>query len=45
MRKVLERSRIRGTMARCEYAEGFKTALTVNDRRWERKAGSLLLDL
>ena len=41
---VIDRSRIRGRLARCEYAEGFKTAMPLMARRWGRKAGSLLLE-
>ncbi len=41
---VLERGRIRGRFARCEYAEGFKTPMPLMGSRWGRKAGSLLLE-
>lgn len=42
---VLERNRIRGMMARCEYAEPFKTVMPLANMRWGRKAGSILLDI
>ncbi len=41
---VIDRSRIRGRFARCDYAEGFKTAMPLMGSRWGRKAGSLLLE-
>jgi len=40
---VIDRSRIRGRFARCDYAEGFKTPMPLMGSRWGRKAGSLLL--
>jgi len=41
---VIERSRLRGKFARCDYAEGFKTPMPLMGSRWGRKAGSLLLE-
>jgi len=43
--RVLERNRIRGLLAGCEYAEGFKTLRPVMTGRWGRRSGSILLDL
>ena len=43
--RVLERNRLRGMMARCEWAEPFKSVMPIANRRWGRKAGSLLLGL
>ena len=41
---VIDRSRLRGRFARCEFAEAFKTAMPLMSSRWGRKAGSLLLE-
>ncbi len=43
--RVIERNRLRGMMARCDYAEPFKTVMPLANRRWGRRAGSLLLEL
>jgi LmbE family N-acetylglucosaminyl deacetylase len=43
--RVIERNRIRGMMARCDYAEPFKTVMPLANKRWGRTAGSLLLEL
>lgn len=45
VQKVLERNRLRGMMARCDYAEPFRTVMPLVNSRWDRKAGSILLDL
>jgi len=42
---VLERNRLRGMMARCDYAEPFRSVMPLANKRWGRKAGSLLLGL
>jgi LmbE family N-acetylglucosaminyl deacetylase len=42
---VLERNRIRGRFAGCEYAEGFKVYKPLMGARGDRKNGYLLLDL
>jgi LmbE family N-acetylglucosaminyl deacetylase len=43
--RVLERNRLRGMMARCDFAEPFKSVMALANRRWGRRAGSLLLGL
>jgi LmbE family N-acetylglucosaminyl deacetylase len=42
---VIERNRVRGMIARCDYAEPFRTVMPLVNRRWGRRSGSLLLDL
>lgn len=42
---VIERNRLRGLMARCDFAEPFKTVMPLVGKRWGRKAGSMLLEL
>ncbi len=43
--KVVHRNRLRGMMARCEYAEPFKTIMPITNSRWDKKPNSILLDL
>jgi len=43
--KVILRNRFRGMMARCEYAEPFKTVFPIMNDRWGRKSHTILLDL
>ena len=42
---MLERDRFRGRLARCEYAEGFRTPNPLIGTRWNRRAECLLLEL
>ncbi len=42
---VIFRNVYRGKAARVEYAEVFKTVHAIGNRRWDRKAGSILLDI
>jgi len=44
---LLDRKRMYGMQAWCEYAEGFKTALPLVNERWNRKTevGRVLIDL
>jgi hypothetical protein len=42
---ILERNRHLGKMAWCEYAEAYMLNLPLIATRWERPAGSVLLDL
>ncbi len=43
--KVITRNRLRGMMARCDYAEPFKTTMPISNDRWGRKSHTILLDL
>jgi LmbE family N-acetylglucosaminyl deacetylase len=43
--RVLERNVLLGKLAWCPHAEAFMTGLPLMARRWDRKAGSILLDL
>lgn len=43
--KVIQRNVIRGRLARCQFAEGFKTLAPLVNRRWGRKANRILLEL
>lgn len=42
---VMERNILLGKLAWCDHAEAFMTGLPLMARRWNRKAGSILLDL
>lgn len=42
---VMERNILLGKLAWCPHAEAFMTGLPLMARRWDRKAGSILLDL
>jgi LmbE family N-acetylglucosaminyl deacetylase len=42
---VLDRNRLLGQLAGCEYAEAYAPALPPMAQRWKRRAGCLLLDL
>ena len=42
---VIQRNVFRGRLARCEYAEAFKSFYPVMGGRWGRPSGSILLDL
>ncbi|NLW49366.1 MAG: PIG-L family deacetylase [Candidatus Brocadiaceae bacterium] len=42
---IIRRNAIRGMMARCPFAEAFKTLYPVTTGRWGRPSGALLLDL
>ncbi len=42
---VIMRNKLRGMMARCEYAEPFKTIMPITNNRWGRKSNGILLDL
>ncbi len=42
--RVIARSAMRGRFARCDHAEAFKTPMPLMGTRWDRKAGSLLLE-
>jgi LmbE family N-acetylglucosaminyl deacetylase len=43
--KVIQRNVIRGRLARCQFAEGFKTLAPVVNSRWGRRANRILLEL
>ncbi len=43
--KVVNRNRLRGMMARCEYAEPFKTIMPIVNNRWGNKPNHILLNL
>jgi LmbE family N-acetylglucosaminyl deacetylase len=43
--RVLERNRLLGALAWCDYAEAYTPALAPMARRWKRRAGCVLLDL
>jgi LmbE family N-acetylglucosaminyl deacetylase len=43
--KILSRNVFRGLLARCDYAEPFKTINPPVNRRWGSKTGNILLDL
>ena len=42
---IVEADRTAGRLARCEFAEPFLSALPLVGTRWERQAGSILMDL
>jgi LmbE family N-acetylglucosaminyl deacetylase len=41
---IIEHDRLLGKLAWCDYAEAYMTGLPLMGRRWDRKAGSLLLE-
>lgn len=43
--RVLDRNILLGKLAWCDQAEAFMTGLPLMARRWNRKAGSILMDL
>lgn len=43
--RIADADRIAGSLCRCEYAEAYLSGLPLVGTRWNRKAGSLLLDL
>lgn len=43
--EVLTRNKLRGMMARCEWAEPFKLMAPLMNTRWGKREGRLLLDL
>ena len=43
--RVIARNRLRGTMAKCEWAEPFKVMAPLINKRGERREGRLLLNL
>jgi LmbE family N-acetylglucosaminyl deacetylase len=43
--KVMIRNRLRGMMARCKYAEPFKTIMPITNDRWGRRSNTILLEL
>lgn len=42
---VLSRNSVFGELAWCEYAEAYRSFLPLMGRRWNRKAGSILMEL
>lgn len=43
--RVMSRNRFRGMMARCKYAEPFKTLMPIVNSRYGRRSNTLLLEL
>jgi len=43
--KVMARNRLRGMMARCEFAEPFKTIMPITNDRWGKRSNAILLEL
>ena len=43
--RVIQRNVFRGLLARCDYAEPFKTFMPLMGSRWGRRSGCILLDL